>query len=118
LQLLKLAKTIFGSYFLTFRYLLRVRQALGAMVMSDEWDDLSTDRDGMDATKDTVIYISFWSRVKYVLQFTKPIYNMNRFADSDWLVIGEVYEQMDIMLGQIKYIVQPRDLNLYDHIRI
>jgi hypothetical protein len=38
LQLLKLAKTRFGSYFLTFRRLLRVRQALGAMVMSDEWD--------------------------------------------------------------------------------
>jgi len=36
LQLLKLAKTRFGSYFLTFKRLLRVRQALGAMVMSDE----------------------------------------------------------------------------------
>jgi hypothetical protein len=34
LQLLKLAKTRFGSYFLTFRRLLRVRQALGVMVMS------------------------------------------------------------------------------------
>ena len=92
LQLLKLAKTRFGSYFLTFRRLFRVRQALGAMVMSDEWDALSIDREGMDATKDTVLDSYFWSQVKYVLQFTKPIHNMIRSADSDRLVFGELYE--------------------------
>jgi hypothetical protein len=92
LQLLKLAKTRFGSYFLTFRFLLRVRQALGAMVMSDEWDALSIDREGMDARKDTVLDSYFWSQVKYVLRFTKPIYNMIWFADSDRLAIGEVYD--------------------------
>jgi hypothetical protein len=31
-------------------------------------------------------------------------------------VIGEVYEQMDSMLGQIKDILQPKDAILYDHI--
>ena len=118
LQLLKLAKTRFGSYFLTFRRLLRVRQALGAMVMSDEWDEISTDRDGMDAAKDTVLDSHFWAQVKFVLQFTKPIYNMIRFADSDRPVIGEVYEKMDNMLGQIKDIVELRDHNLYDFISI
>jgi hypothetical protein len=41
---------------------------------------------------------------------------MIRFADTDQSVIGEVYEQMDSMLGQIKDIVQPRDAILYDHI--
>ena len=71
---------------------MRVRQALGAMMMSDEWDALSIDRDGMDATKDTVLDSYFWSQVKYVLQFTKPIYNMIQFSDSDRLVIREVYE--------------------------
>ena len=99
LQLLKLAKTRFGSHFLTFRSLLRVRKALGAMVMSDERDALSIDREGMDATKDTVLDNYFWSQVKYVLQFTKPIYNILRFEDSDRSIIGEVYEQMDTMLG-------------------
>lgn len=29
-------------------------------------------------------------------------------------MIGEVYEQIDNMLGQIKYIVQEKDPNLYD----
>jgi hypothetical protein len=41
---------------------------------------------------------------------------MIRFANIDQLVIGEVYEQMDNMLGQIKDIVELRDVFLYYHI--
>jgi hypothetical protein len=67
LQLLKIAKTRFGSYFLTFRYLLKVSQALGALVMRDEWDDLSTNRDGANVTKEIVLDSHFWSQVRYVL---------------------------------------------------
>jgi hypothetical protein len=33
-------------------------------------------------------------------------------------IIGEVYEQMDSMLGKIKDIVDPRDVNLYNQIRV
>ena len=41
---------------------------------------------------------------------------MTRVADTDKPVIGEVYEQMDSMLGHIKDIVQQKDVILYDHI--
>ena len=41
---------------------------------------------------------------------------MIRFVDTDQLVIGEVYEQMDNTLGQIKDIVELRDATLLDHI--
>ena len=43
---------------------------------------------------------------------------MIKFADSDQPIIGAVYEQMDSMLGQIKDIVEPRDVNLYNLIRV
>jgi hypothetical protein len=66
--------------------------------------------------EDTVLDGHFWQQVRYILQFTKPIYIMIRFADTDRPVIGEVYEQMDSMLGQIKDIVEPKDAILYDHI--
>jgi hypothetical protein len=83
-----------------------VRQALVAIVMSDAWDELSTDRDGVDAVKeDIVLHRHFWSQVWYVLQFTDPIYCMIKFADSDRPITHEVYEQMDSMLGQIRDIV-------------
>jgi len=59
--------------------------------------------------EETTLNGLFWARVRQVLEFTKPIYNMIRFADIDKPMIGEVYEQMDTMLGQIKDIVQKYD---------
>jgi hypothetical protein len=79
---------------------------------------LRTDRDGANAMKETVLDNDFWSQVRYVLLFSKPSYNMIQFVDSYQPVIGEVYEQMDTMLGHIKDIVQPSDVNMYNHIRI
>jgi hypothetical protein len=37
LELLKIAKTRFSSYYLTFRRLLKVREALASMASSDSW---------------------------------------------------------------------------------
>ena len=76
----------------------------------------ASDRHDFQEVEDIVLDGHFWAQVKYVLQFTKPVYNMIRFADIDQVVIGEVYEQMDSMLGHIKDIVEQRDAILYDHI--
>jgi hypothetical protein len=38
------------------------------------------------------------------------------FANIDHPVIGKVYEQMESMLGQIKDIVESKDVIFYDHI--
>jgi hypothetical protein len=95
-----------------------VRQALDDMVMSDAWDELSNDRDGANAMKETVLDSDFWSQVWYVLQFTKPINHMIKFTDLDRPIIGEVYVQMNSKLRKIKDIVEPRDVNLYNHIRV
>jgi hypothetical protein len=65
---------------------------------------------------DTMLDGQFWQQVRYVMQFSQPIYSVIRFADIDQLVIGEVYEQMDNMLRQIKDIVEMRDTILYDHV--
>lgn len=40
------------------------------------------------------------------------------FVDSNWPISGEVYEQMDTMLGKIKDIVQLRYMFLYNYIGI
>ena len=122
LELLKIAKTRFASYYLTFRRLLKVREALASMVSSESWQVLkdratsTSDRRDFQDVEDTVLDGQFWASVKFVLQFTKPIYHMIRFADTDKPVIGEVYEQMDNMLGQIKDILESKDPIPYDHI--
>ena len=122
LELLKRAKTRFATYYLTFRHLLKVREALASMVSSDSWQVLkdkatsASERHEFQEVEDIVPDGQFWVSVKYVLQFTKPIYNMIQFQDIDQPVIGKVYDQMDSMLGQIKDIVPPKDAILYDHI--
>lgn len=40
LELLKIAKTRFASYYLTFMHLLKVRKALASMVSSESWQVL------------------------------------------------------------------------------
>ena len=119
LELLKIAKTRFGSYYLTFRRLLKVREALASMVSSDSWQGLkdrvtsASNRHDFQDVEDIVLDGHFWTQVKYVLQFTKPVYNMIRFADTDQSMIGEVYEKMDNMLGHMKDIVEQRYAILY-----
>ena len=119
LELLKIAKIRFGSYYLTFKHLLKVRESLASMVSSPHWQVLkeratnATDRQGFEQVEEAALEGMFRARVRQLLDFTKPIYHMIRFADTDKPVIGKVYEQMDTMLGQIKDIVQEKYLNLY-----
>jgi hypothetical protein len=82
------------------------------------WDRATSvsERSDFQEVEDIVLDGHFWQQVRNILQFTKPIYIMIWFAYIDRLVIGEVYDQMDSMLGQIKDIVQLKDAILYDHI--
>lgn len=108
LQLLKAKKTRFGHHYIVVQRLVNVRAALVSMALSSQWENLrrsSSDPDKHDAVQETVMNDDFWRKAKRVLRITKPIYRMLRFCDSDKAVIGEVYEQMDTMLGQIKDIL-------------
>ena len=96
--------------------LVKMRQALTNMVTSESSEEINTDKDGANVAKDTILDMFFWSQVKYVLQISKPIYYMTKFVDSDQPIIGEVYEQINSMLGQIKDIVEPKDVTLYNYI--
>jgi hypothetical protein len=53
LELLKIAKTRFASYYLTFKHLLKVREALTSMASSDSWQDLKDKAWGWGKEKTT-----------------------------------------------------------------
>ena len=65
LELIKIAKTRFASYYLTFRLLLKVRDALANMVSSESWQVLKdratsiSDRRDFQDVEDTVLYGQF-----------------------------------------------------------
>ena len=60
---MKIAKPRFGSYYLTFRRLLKVREVLASMVSSDSWQGLKDrvastyDRHDFQEVEDTVLGI-------------------------------------------------------------
>jgi len=73
LELLKLGKTRFASYYLTFRCLLKVRESLASMVSSTHWQVLkdwaptATDREAFDDVEVTDLHGHFWASVRDVL---------------------------------------------------
>jgi hypothetical protein len=73
LELLKIAKTRFASYYLTFRCLLKVKEALTSMVSSDSWQDLkdmvasTSNRHEFKEVVDTLLDGRFWQLVRHVL---------------------------------------------------
>ncbi|KAG5561819.1 hypothetical protein RHGRI_004760 [Rhododendron griersonianum] len=108
LELLITKKTRFGHVFIVMQRLVTVRNSLVAMALSNHWETLrrnSSDPNQHDTIKKIVMDEDFWSKTKRVLKITKPIYKMLKFCDTDQAIIGEVYEQMDTMLGKLKDIL-------------
>ncbi|KAL7209969.1 hypothetical protein ACSBR1_031524 [Camellia fascicularis] len=76
-----------------------------SMALSKQWENLRKNTSSPhqhDIVHQTIMDDDFWRKAKIVLTITKHIYKMLRFSDSDKAVIGEVYELMDTMLGNIK----------------
>ena len=73
LELLKIAKTRFVSYYLTFKRILKLREALTSMVSSDSWQGLKDkatsafDRHDFQEVEDTILDGQLWAHVKYAL---------------------------------------------------
>ncbi|XP_059628538.1 uncharacterized protein LOC132271233 [Cornus florida] len=106
LEVIQVKKTRFGHHFVVLDRLFRVKNALISAVLSEEWEALKkgTSRSKLehDQIKKIVLDDEFWKDLKFVLSFTKPIWNMIRFCDSDRAVVGEVYQRMEDMLGHIE----------------
>ena len=95
LKMLKIAKTRISKYYLTFKRLLKVRESLTTMVSSPHWQVLKdkaakiVDRQGFEHVEETAFDPLFWACVREILNFTKPIYHIIHFSDTDKPVIGE-----------------------------
>ncbi|XP_052170425.1 uncharacterized protein LOC127786803 [Diospyros lotus] len=110
LELLKVAKTRFASHYVLLKRLLDCKDALITIVVRDAWKEWVKQGDECTRTKGSMVAEiirseEFWEEVKNIIQIIKPIYLLIKFCDGEGPKMGEFYEKMDTMLGEIKDIM-------------
>nr|KAJ0214584.1 hypothetical protein LSAT_V11C400227280 [Lactuca sativa] len=118
LELLRVAKTRFASHYILLKRIKDCREALATTIVLNSWREWL--KNGDESTKvlglkvaDTIKDDLFWEDVDNVLAITKPIFLLIKFCDGEGPKMGEIYEKMDNMLGEIKDIMQENTYSSY-----
>ncbi|CAN7119656.1 unnamed protein product [Brassica rapa subsp. narinosa] len=102
LKLLAVADTRFASIIVMLKRLKLVKRGLEAMVISEEWSTYREDDVGKATfVKGKILSDDWWEQVSYIIDFTRPIYEMIRFCDTDKPCLHLVYEMWDSMIEKI-----------------
>ncbi|GAA0186674.1 hypothetical protein LIER_33962 [Lithospermum erythrorhizon] len=84
LELLSIDDTRFASIIVMLKRLKLIKRGLQAMVISYEWSTNRKDEIGKkNFVKEKIVNGDWWKNVSYIIDFTKPIYDMIRFYDTD-----------------------------------
>ncbi|KAJ9567450.1 hypothetical protein OSB04_003416 [Centaurea solstitialis] len=118
LELLKVAKTRFASHYILLKRLFDCREGLATTIVLNSWREYI--KSGDKNTRilgakvvDTIRDEFFWEDVENILAITKPIFLMIKFSDGEGPKMGEVYERMDNMLGEIKDVMKENKFSMY-----
>ena len=118
LDLLKVAKTRFASHYILLKRIMDLRESLSTTIGLNSWRDWV--KNGDENTRivgakvvDIIRDDSFWEDVESVLAITKPIFLLIKFCDGEGPKMGEIYEKMDNMLGEIKDVMQDNTFSSY-----
>lgn len=114
LDLLKVKKTRFASHYILLQRLITCREALATTVVTRQWKDWinTCTNDVKHQARVIVLTInddSFWMEAENIIAITEPIYSVLRFSDGEGPKMGEIYERMDCMVGEIKDIMTKDD---------
>ena len=112
LDLLRVAKTRFASHYILLKRLSDCREALATTVVTKQWKDWMKHNGSDKYAKiavDTINSEEFWTEVESILALTKSLFLMVKFSDGEGPKMGEVYEKMDTMLGEIKDVMTKLD---------
>ncbi|XP_010412735.1 PREDICTED: uncharacterized protein LOC104699084 [Camelina sativa] len=103
LKLLSVADTRFASIIVMLKRLKLIKRGLEAMVISEEWSTYKEDNWGRASfVKEKIVDDDWWEKVSYIIDFTRPIYDMIRFCDTDKPCLHLVYEMWDSMIEKVK----------------
>ncbi|GAB2234752.1 hypothetical protein Drorol1_Dr00004017 [Drosera rotundifolia] len=107
LNLLKITKIRFASHHIMLQRLLICKDELAITVILDKWTewlkrgDEKTKRMG-GLVAETILDNEYWDDVRNIIKITEPLYKLIRFADGEDSKMGEMYEKINNMFGQIK----------------
>lgn len=111
LELLRVAKTRFASHYILLKRLLLCREALSTTIALNSWREFAkqgteenrkTAKEGVDCIRDDL----FWNDVENIIKITKPVCRLVKFCDGEGSKMGEIYEKMDNMLGDISDVMK------------
>ncbi|KAG2279755.1 hypothetical protein Bca52824_050975 [Brassica carinata] len=102
LKLLAVADTRFASIIVMLKRLKLIKRGLEAMVISEEWSAYREDDGESNFVKVKILSDDWWEQVSYIIDFTRPIYEMIRFCDTDNPCLHLVYEMWDSMIEKVK----------------
>ncbi|XP_075636967.1 uncharacterized protein LOC142609272 [Castanea sativa] len=105
-SLIEIADTRFASVVVMLKRLKLIKRCLQAMAISDQWASYREDDVGKaQKVKDLILSDLWWDNVDYILEFTAPIYDMLRIADTDKPCLHLMYEMWDSMIEKVKAVI-------------
>ncbi len=76
------------------------------MVISEQWTFYKEDDVGKATNvKNLILNDVWWGKVDFILEFTKPICDMIRVADTDTPILHLVYDMWDTMIEKVKEVI-------------
>ncbi|KAH1197017.1 hypothetical protein GmHk_18G050908 [Glycine max] len=95
LRLLSVAYTYFASIIMMLKRFKLIKKGLQAMLISQEWRKVNF-------VKEKIVNDDWWDKIDYIIDFTRPIYDMIWVCDTDRPCLHLVYEMWDSMIEKVK----------------
>ncbi|KAL6519717.1 hypothetical protein OROMI_032611 [Orobanche minor] len=106
LKLLSVAETRFASVIIMLKRFKLLKRSLERLVLCEEWSSYrECDTARAQVIRSTMLDELWWDKVDYILQFSAPIYDMLRFADTDKPSLHLIYDMWDDMIEKVKNII-------------
>ncbi|KAM3748574.1 hypothetical protein ACB098_05G119000 [Castanea mollissima] len=103
LKLLQIVDTRFALVVVMLKMLKLIKICLQVMAISDQWAAYREDDVGKaQKVKDIILSDRWLDVVDYILNFTAPIYNMLRVANTDRSCLHLVYEMWNSVMKKVK----------------
>nr|VDD52427.1 unnamed protein product [Brassica oleracea] len=109
-EIIEIADTRFASIIVMVKRLKLIKRGLEAMVISEEWSTYrEADVGKATFVKGMILSDEWWEKVSYIIYFTRPIYEMIRFCDTDKPSLHLIYEMWDSMIEKVKYEIYKKE---------